>query len=107
AGAHLQLDPQRRDPRPRRRLGRLYRDRAGGDLGARPAGRARDLPQVEIGPSAMPDTVNLHLFAEMSAEARAALMRRTEADLSAYTEPVMAIIEAVRREGDAALARFA
>lgn len=55
----------------------------------------------------MPDTVNLHLLAEMSAEARAALMRRTEADLSAYTEPVMAIIEAVRREGDAALARFA
>jgi histidinol dehydrogenase len=52
-------------------------------------------------------SVNLHDLTRLSAEARAALMRRTEADLSGYTAPVTAIIEAVRTEGDAALARFA
>ncbi|MGE4480219.1 histidinol dehydrogenase [Acidocella sp.] len=36
-----------------------------------------------------------------------ALLRRTETDLSAITEQVKPIIEAVRQEGDAALLRFA
>jgi histidinol dehydrogenase len=37
----------------------------------------------------------------------AGLLERTETDLGAYTEPVRAIIEAVRRDGDRALLRFA
>ncbi len=37
----------------------------------------------------------------------AALLRRTETDLSAIIEQVKPIIEAVRTEGDAALHRFA
>ncbi|EEW25762.1 histidinol dehydrogenase [Rhodobacter ferrooxidans] len=50
--------------------------------------------------------VNLHVLAEMSASQRAALLRRSEADLSGFLDKVAPIIEAVRREGDAALARF-
>jgi histidinol dehydrogenase len=46
-------------------------------------------------------------LAKVSAAERAALMRRAEADLSAYEEKVRPIIEAVRNEGDEALARFA
>ncbi|NIZ10673.1 histidinol dehydrogenase [Pseudooceanicola sp. HF7] len=37
---------------------------------------------------------------------RAALVRRSEADLSGFTDKVLPIIDAVRTEGDAALARF-
>jgi histidinol dehydrogenase len=43
----------------------------------------------------------------MSSEQRQELLHRTEADLSAYEDKVRVIIEAVRREGDEALARFA
>ena len=39
--------------------------------------------------------------------ARAKLLQRAEADLSAYIEKVRPVIEAVRTEGDEALARFA
>ncbi len=54
----------------------------------------------------MPAAVNLFELADLDADARAALMRRTEADLGPYQEPVARIIEAVRTEGDAAVARF-
>lgn len=46
-------------------------------------------------------------YAKLSAEQRAALLKRSEADLSGVIEKVKPIIEAVRTEGDAALARFA
>ena len=54
----------------------------------------------------MPAAVNLFELAQLDAEGRAALMRRTEADLGPYREPVARIVEAVRSEGDAAVARF-
>jgi histidinol dehydrogenase len=44
---------------------------------------------------------------KLSAGERAALMRRTESDLSTFEEKVRPVIEAVRNEGDEALARFA
>lgn len=46
-------------------------------------------------------------YAKLSAEQRAALLKRSEADLSGVIEKVKPIIEAVRTEGDVALARFA
>jgi histidinol dehydrogenase len=46
-------------------------------------------------------------LADLSAAQRAHLLRRTEADLGPYLEKVKPIIEAVRQEGDQALARFA
>ena len=49
----------------------------------------------------------LLVWSELGAEERAVLLRRTESDLSPYLEKAAAIIEAVRREGDAALCRFA
>ena len=45
-------------------------------------------------------------LAGLSSADRAALTRRSETDLSGYLEQVDPIIEAVRQEGDAALARF-
>lgn len=50
--------------------------------------------------------INFFALAELDREGRAALLRRTEDDLSWFLERVPPIIEAVRREGDAALARF-
>jgi histidinol dehydrogenase len=50
---------------------------------------------------------NFHVLATLSLDQRRALLTRTETDLSSYTEKVRPIIEAVRTEGDAALARFA
>ena len=55
----------------------------------------------------MPAAVNLFELATLDADARAALMRRTEADLEPYREPVARIVAAVAREGDEAVARFA
>jgi len=52
-------------------------------------------------------TCNFHDLSALSEEQRAALLRRTEADLQPYLDKVRPIIEAVRSEGDAALARFA
>lgn len=50
---------------------------------------------------------NLHELASLDADARAALLKRSETDLSGFIEKVRPIIEAVRTEGDEALARFA
>ena len=55
----------------------------------------------------MTDPCNFRELAKLNAEERAALLRRSEADLSEFTEKTKPIIEAVRREGDAALVRFA
>jgi histidinol dehydrogenase len=51
--------------------------------------------------------VNFYELSRLSPAERRKLLQRTEADLSSYEEKVRAIIEAVRREGDEALARFA
>lgn len=48
-----------------------------------------------------------HDLEKLSAKERDALLRRSEADLGHYLEKVVPIIEAVRREGDEAIARFA
>ena len=55
----------------------------------------------------MTKTVALHELNKMSAAEQQELLRRTEDDLSFFTARVDPIIEAVRRDGDAALARFA
>lgn len=55
----------------------------------------------------MADSVNIHRLAGLAPEARAALLKRSEADLSGFLERVRPIVEAVRLEGDVALARFA
>ena len=44
--------------------------------------------------------VSFHRYAELDQEAREALLRRSEADLSGVIEKVKPIIEAVRTEGD-------
>ena len=51
--------------------------------------------------------VNFVEFGALDPAGRAGLLRRTEADLDAFVERVRPIIEAVRDQGDAALARFA
>ena len=51
--------------------------------------------------------VYVHDLSTLGAEARAALLRRSEADLSGFLDKVKPIIEAVRTEGDSALVRFA
>jgi histidinol dehydrogenase len=51
--------------------------------------------------------VALFELATLSAEARERLLVRSEAGLAAFEERVKPIIEEVRRDGDAALARFA
>ncbi len=51
--------------------------------------------------------VNFHDLSQMDAAARAALLRRADADLGDIPARVLPIIEAVRTEGDAALRRFA
>ena len=51
--------------------------------------------------------VSFYEYASLSAEQRAALLKRSEVDLSSVIEKVKPIIEAVRTEGDVALARFA
>ena len=51
--------------------------------------------------------ISLHDLSKLSPEQRSQLLRRTEADLSSFEDKVKPIIEAVRTEGDVALARFA
>ena len=51
--------------------------------------------------------VSFHELAKLDKAGRAALLRRSETDLSGFIEKVKPIIEAVRSEGDAALVRFA
>jgi histidinol dehydrogenase len=55
----------------------------------------------------MAQTCNFHDLAALTSPQRAALLLRTEADLSPFLDKVRPIIEAVRTEGDAALSRFA
>ncbi len=54
----------------------------------------------------MPE-VSVHVLKSLSAEARAKLLTRVEGDLGPFMEKAVPIIEAVRTEGDKALARFA
>lgn len=51
--------------------------------------------------------VSFHDLSQLDTTSRAALMRRSETDLSGFMEKAAPIIEAVRTEGDAALVRFA
>jgi len=51
--------------------------------------------------------VSFHDLSTLDAQSRAALLRRSETDLSGVMETVKPIIEAVRTEGDAALVRYA
>ena len=55
----------------------------------------------------MDGVCSFHELAALDAPARAALMRRSEADLSSFEDGARPIIQAVRDEGDAALLRFA
>ena len=55
----------------------------------------------------MTPKINFHELAKFSSAERAKLHQRTETDLSAFELKVRPIIEAVRAEGDEALARFA
>ncbi|SFO53412.1 histidinol dehydrogenase [Mesorhizobium sp. NFR06] len=50
--------------------------------------------------------ITFHNLSSATAEQRANLLKRAEADLSVFVEKVRPIIEAVRTEGDAALLRF-
>jgi histidinol dehydrogenase len=52
-------------------------------------------------------TVSFHDLASLSPAERQALLERTEADLSPYTEKAQSIIDAVREHGDSALVDFA
>ena len=54
----------------------------------------------------MPPSCSFHDLATLSPDARAALLRRTEADLSRVVETVRPILDAVRLDGDEALARY-
>lgn len=51
--------------------------------------------------------VSFHDYAKLDAAARAALLKRSETDLTFFLDKVGPIIEAVKSEGDAALHRFA
>jgi histidinol dehydrogenase len=50
--------------------------------------------------------INVQTLKSLTPAERAALIKRSEADLSSYLEKVQPIIDAVRTEGDAALVRF-
>ena len=68
-----------------------------------------DRPDVEAEETVMAaraSAINLYELATLSPDERQALMTRTEADLSDFIEPSQAIIDAVRDEGDEAVARF-
>jgi histidinol dehydrogenase len=55
----------------------------------------------------MTAAINLHRLSELSPDQRAALLRRSESDLGPFLEKVRPILDAVKNEGDEALARFA
>ena len=55
----------------------------------------------------MTPKINFHELATLTAQQRAKLQQRTETDLTAFEAKVRPIIDAVRTEGDEALARFA
>ncbi|TIT09355.1 MAG: histidinol dehydrogenase, partial [Mesorhizobium sp.] len=50
--------------------------------------------------------ISFHDLSSASAEQRASLLKRAEADLSVFVEKVRPILDAVRTEGDSALLRF-
>jgi histidinol dehydrogenase len=50
--------------------------------------------------------VSFYEYSKLNLEEKAALLRRSETDISAFIEKVAPILEAVRTEGDKALARF-
>jgi len=52
-------------------------------------------------------SINIHVYASLDDVQKAALLMRTEGDLAEFVEKVGPIIQAVRDEGDEALARFA
>src|ERR1700742_270419 len=54
-----------------------------------------------------PRKINLHDLSKLDAAERAALLKRSEADIAPFLAKVRPIIEAVKNEGDVALARFA
>jgi histidinol dehydrogenase len=51
--------------------------------------------------------INLHDLSKLDAAKRAGLLKRSEADIEPFLAKVRPIIEAVKNEGDVALARFA
>lgn len=51
-------------------------------------------------------TVSFYEYGKLNAEQKAALLRRSETDISGFIEKVKPIIDAVKNEGDAAVARF-
>ena len=55
----------------------------------------------------MTSHINYLVLSDLTAAARATLLRRTESDLAPFLEKVKPIIEAVRVDGDTALSRFA
>ncbi|MBC8038096.1 MAG: histidinol dehydrogenase [Rhizobiales bacterium] len=55
----------------------------------------------------MTSHINYLALSDLTAAERAALFKRTESDLGPFLEKVKPIIQAVRTEGDTALARFA
>jgi len=55
----------------------------------------------------MTSHINYLVLSDLTAVARATLLKRTESDLGPFLEKVMPIVEAVRLEGDKALSRFA
>ncbi len=55
----------------------------------------------------MTPKINFHELAKLNTEQRLQLQKRTEADLSAFEAKARPIVDAVRAEGDEALARFA
>lgn len=55
----------------------------------------------------MTTKISIHDLSKLARAERDRLLQRTESDLSGFEEKVKPIIEAVRTEGDAALARFA
>ncbi len=81
---------------------------------ARPPGRSGYLPEIEM--TLRPQlarykdktmtSVSFYEYSKLNAEEKAALLRRSETDISGFIEKVAPILEAVRTEGDKALARF-
>ena len=55
----------------------------------------------------MSTAISLHILSELAPEQRTALFERAESDIGYYLEKVRPIIDAVKSEGDSALARFA
>jgi len=51
--------------------------------------------------------VSFYEYAKLNAQEKAALLRRSETDISAFLDQVKPIMDAVKHEGDAAVVRFA